>query len=218
MNKILNEKQIKTIKNFWRWFQDNEQTIYNAIALGINTKEIIFHLNRNLNYISKQINFIYYNDNKSIKIIFTVIGYKKLFPKLIAMEENAPKLNQIIPIIFIKPITNKEKFLNKKDEYLSIFKQNLKISDLYIQLNNYNTTTKKINIILYHPYQESLKMKKAIMFAIMFVMGEIAFKKHISEVEFKYYNTIPNGLLPLIELDEYIAYLYSCMAYKRILI
>ena len=24
------------------------------------------------------------------------------------------------------------------------------------------------------------------------------------------------GLLQLIELDEYIAYLYSCMAYKRI--
>jgi hypothetical protein len=59
-------------------------------------------------------------------------------------------------------------------------------------------------------------MQNAILFIIMFVIGEIAFKKHLKEIEIKSTTIIPNGLLPLIELDEYIAYLYSSMAYKRI--
>jgi hypothetical protein len=50
----------------------------------------------------------------------------------------------------------------------------------------------------------------------MFAIGEIAFKKHLNEIEIKSTTIIPKGLLPLIELDEYIAYLYSSMAYKKI--
>jgi hypothetical protein len=39
MNNILNEKQIKTIQNFWRWVDDNQTTIFNAYVVGINTQE-----------------------------------------------------------------------------------------------------------------------------------------------------------------------------------
>ena len=216
MNKTLNQKQIKTIQNFWKWVEDNQTTIFNAYVLGINTQEVAMHFNRNLNYISKQIDCLIFYQDETLKLLFTAQGYRKLFPKLIALEENAPKLSRVTPIIFIKPITNKERYLKKEDGYLSIFKQELKISDLYLQLDNYNTTSKKIDITVFHPYKDSEKMQNAILFVIMFVIGEIAFKKHLNEIEIKSTTIIPNGLLPLIELDEYIAYLYSCMAYKRI--
>jgi hypothetical protein len=216
MDKTLNEKQIKTIQNFWRWVEDNQTTIFNAYVVGINTAEVAMHFNRNLNYISKQIDCLLFYQDETLKLLFTAQGYRKLFPKLIALEENAPKLSRVTAIIFIKPITNKEKYLKKEDGYLSIFKQELKISDLYLQLDNYNTTTKKIDITIFHPYKESEKMQNAILFIIMFVIGEIAFKKHLNEIEFKPYEQLPTGLLQLIELEEYIMYLYSCMAYKRV--
>lgn len=59
-------------------------------------------------------------------------------------------------------------------------------------------------------------MQNAILFVIIFVIGEIAFKKHIKNIEIKPITKNSNGLLQLIELEEYIAYLYSCMSYKRI--
>jgi hypothetical protein len=132
------------------------------------------------------------------------------------LDENAPKLSRVTPIIFMQPITNKERCLNKEDGFLSIFKQELKISDLYLQLDNYNTTTKKIDITVFHPYKDSEKMQNAILFIIMFVIGEIAFKKHLNEIEIKFTTIIPNGLLQLIELKKHITYLYSSMAYKRL--
>jgi hypothetical protein len=215
MNKTLNEKQIKTIQNFWRWVEDNQTTIFNAYVVGINTAEVAMHFNRNLNYISKQIDCLLFYQDETLKLLFTAQGYRKLFPKLIALEENAPKLSRVTPSIFIKPITNKEKYLKKEDGYLSIFKQELKISDLYLQLDNYNTTTKKIDITVFHPYKDSEKMQNAILFVVMFVIGEIAFKKHLRNIEIKPLINNSNGLLQLIEIDDYIKYLYTSMAYKR---
>jgi hypothetical protein len=215
MDKTLNEKQIKTIQNFWRWVEDNQTAIFNAYVVGINTAEVAIHFKRNLNYVSKQIDCLLFYQDETLKLLFTVQGYRKLFPKLIALEENAPKLSKVTPIIFIKPITNKERYLKKEDGYLSIFKQELKISDLYLQLDNYNTTTKKIDITIFHPYKESAKMQNAILFIVMYVIGEIAFKKHLKNIEIKPITNNSNGLLPLIELNEYITYLYSCMTYKR---
>lgn len=114
MNKILNQRQIKTIQNFWRSVDDNQTTIFNAYVLGINTQEVAMHFKRNLNYISKQIDCLIFYQDETLKLLFTAQGYRKLFPKLIALEENAPKLSRVIPIIFIKPITNKEKYLKKR--------------------------------------------------------------------------------------------------------
>ena len=57
MNKELNPRQIKTIQNFWTWFQDNEHTIYNAYKLEINKEEVLNHLERNLYYVSKRMEY-----------------------------------------------------------------------------------------------------------------------------------------------------------------
>jgi hypothetical protein len=56
---------MKQIKTFWNWFQDNEESINNAILLGINTKEVLYHLNRNYAYISKRIGFLIIGPSKN---------------------------------------------------------------------------------------------------------------------------------------------------------
>ena len=98
---------MKQISKFCCWFQDNEEAIKNALLLGINTKEVFYHLNRNYSYISKRIGFLIISPSKGqdkYTIIFTADGYRKLFPKIIALEEQAPQLQNFIPQAFIKPV------------------------------------------------------------------------------------------------------------------
>jgi len=108
MNKQLNPRQLKTIQNFWTWFQYNEQTIYYAVKLGINTDEVIKYFDQNLDYVSKRIEcFFLDNASESQKnqIIFSAYGYKKLFPKLIALGDTVPRLENFSVQTFIKPMT-----------------------------------------------------------------------------------------------------------------
>jgi hypothetical protein len=49
-------------------------------------------------------------------------------------------------------------------------------------------------------------------FIVMDVIGEIAYRKHIKKIEFTQKPTTPNGLLNLIELPDYIDYLYKINA------
>lgn len=207
---------MKQITNFWNWFQDNEEVIKNAFLLGIKTKEVFENLNRNYKYISKRIGFLIIGpgeeQEKSI-IIFTAAGYRKLFPKIIELEETAPKLQHFIPQAFIKPIQNFEKYRQGKDTPYTFENFKIQISQLQFALLDYNITTKQLKIKLYIPnynqiiYFEELTMELELI--VMVIIGEIAYRKHIKKIEFAQKPTTPNGLLNLIELPDYIDYLYK---------
>ena len=200
MNKTLNPRQIKTIQNFWNWFQDNEQAIYHAFKLDINKPEILFHFERNLSYVSKRIEFIAYevnNQENKLHITFSALGYKKLFPKVIALGENAPKLQYFEIQTFIKPYTAESQHL------LPIFITNLE-KEALIKLEDYNLVTKKVIITLYIPegYEKS-----DLDFLVYFILGEVNYKKHIKKIIYKPMPQKNSGLLALAELPEFIEYL-----------
>lgn len=200
MNKQLNHRQIKTIQNFWNWFQDNEQAIYHACKLEIDKEEVFFHIQRNLNYVSKRIEIIIYevpNQVNKLNIMISALGYKKLFPKVIALGDTAPKLEHFTIHTFIKPITS-----NNKHILPSII--SIAMQQVFIKLEDYNTVTKKVVLIIYVP--ESLE-KFNLSFLLYFTLGEVNFKKHIKEVHFKPLPRNTNGLLSLSELPEFIDYL-----------
>lgn len=207
---------MRKINTFWNWFQDNEEAIKNAVAQGINTKEVFHHLNRNFSYISKTIGFLIISPAKNqhkYTIIFTADGCQKRFPKIIALEDQAPQLQYFIPQAFIKPIQDKTHYLTGKDESYIFKKHKIKISQLYMALADYNTTTKQLKIILYIPAYDRFKdfeeIKKNLKYLVMLVIGEIAFKKYIKNIEFLELPEASYGLLSLIELSEYIDYLYK---------
>ncbi len=207
---------MKQITKFWTWFKDNEETIKNASLHDINTKEVFQHLNRNLHYISKRIEFLIIsssNDHDKHTIIFTANGYRKLFPKIIALEDQAPRLQHFIPQAFIKPIQDKTPYLSGYDEPYIFDKYEIKISQIYMALVDYNITTKQLKIKLYIPNYDRIKdfdeIENDLKYLVMEVIGEIAFRKHIKNIK---YNKLPkatNGLLSLIELPAYIDYLYK---------
>jgi hypothetical protein len=207
MNKQLNPRQIKTIQNFWTWFQQNEQAIYHAYKLGINSDEVIENLHRNLNYVSKRIViYIYMQNNHPNKfcVLFSAHGYRKLFPKIIALGENKPRLEYFTAQTFLKPLCaeNKNQFSDKLIEM---------IKSILIKLEDYNTASKKIILTLYLPKnisnEDKLYSKKYVKSLLRFTLGEIIFKKHIKEVYFKPLPRNTNGLLSLSELPEFIDYL-----------
>ena len=207
---------MKQITKFWHWFQDNEEAIKNALLLDINTKEVFHHLNRNYRYISKRIGFLIIspsNNQDKFTIIFTADGYRKLFPKIIALEDQAPQLQHFIAQAFIKPIQDKTLYQTGKDEPYIFKKYKIKISQLYMALVDYNITTKQLKINIYVPAYNSIKDHDEIdgdlKYLVMDVIGEIAFRKHIKYIEFLELPEATHGLLSLIELSEYIDYLYK---------
>jgi hypothetical protein len=207
---------MREINTFWNWFQDKEEAIKNAFILGINTKEIFHHLDRNYKYISKRIGYLIIGNSKKqdkYTIIFTAAGYRKLFPKIIALEDQAPQLKHFIPQAFIKPIQNTTPYKEGTDAAFIYDNYEIKISQLQMALIDYNSNAKQLKIKLYIPNYDKKKQHKELetdlKFIVMEVIGEIAFKKHIKYIEFAQLPASPNGLLSLIELPEYIAYLYK---------
>ena len=214
MNRQLNPRQIKTIQNFWNWFQDNEKTIYYAVKLGINTDEVIKYFDQNLDYVSKRIEcFFLDNASKSQKhqIIFSAYGYKKLFPKLIALGDAAPRLEHFSVQTFIKPLTP-ENYNQIPEVFHKIIQQSL------IKLDDYNISSKKVKITLYLPenfeFENEYQLFVSAELAIMFTLGEVNYKKHIADFEVKQITKKTNGLLQLSELPEFIEYL-SKINYSR---
>lgn len=207
---------MNSITNFWNWFQDNEEAIKNAFLLGINTEEVLANLYRNYKYISKRIGFLIIGpgqEQEKCTIIFTAAGYRKLFPKIIELENTAPKLEYFIPQAFIKPIKDLEKYRQGKDNPYTFENFKIQISQLQFALVDYNTTTKQLKIKLYIPNYNQIKhfeeLTMELEFIVMDVIGEIAYRKHIKKIEFAQKPTAPNGLLNLIELPDYIDYLYK---------
>lgn len=178
MNKQLNPRQLKTIQNFRTWFQDNEQAIYNACKLEINKDEVLFHLERSLNYVSKRIeHFItnhLQNENK-LKVFFTAHGYRRLFPKMRALEDKILSLKYFSIQVYITPLNTLE----------STIPYNLveAINNTQIKLEDYNTATKKIILTLYcHEKIMQLNIKKVerhVYLLLLYTLGEVKYKRHL---------------------------------------
>lgn len=207
MNKTLNHRQNKTIQNFWKWFQDNEQAIYYAFKLGIKSDEVLKNLQRNLDYISKRILMYCYeqksNPNKFC-LIFSAYGYRKLFPKIIALGDAAPQLTYFSPQTFIKPHT-----AENKNDFNDIILQSM--VQTLIKLEDYNITTKKIILTLYIPKNYSTENKAVIEHLgetlLCYTLGEVNCKRYIKDFNCKLIPENTNGLLSLAELPEFVDYL-----------
>lgn len=204
------------ISKFWNWFKDNEETIKNALLLGINKEEVFQHFDRNYSYISKRIGYLIISPTKlqnKYTIIFSADGYRKLFDKIIALEDQAPQLKYFIPQAFIKPIHDKNPYQTCNDKPHNFNKYKIKISQLFVALSDYNITTKQLKINLYVPEFDRIKdcdeIENNLKYLIMVVVGEIAFKKHIKKIEFHNLPEATKELLSLIELPECIDYLYK---------
>jgi hypothetical protein len=207
---------MKQITTFWNYFQKNEQAILNALLLGINTDEVLTQISRKLDTISKRIDFVIkapITVNDKFIIIFTCYGYRKLFPKVVSIENQAPTLKYFTAQAFIKPLEEITKYNDGTDEPCICKNYQIKISEIQIALLDYNIESKHLKINIYLPHYNKLKqfddLKSNIDWIIMQIIGEIAFRKHIQQIKIYQLPFEVNGLLSLVELPYFIDYLYK---------
>jgi hypothetical protein len=213
---------MKQITIFWNYFKKNEQEIINAFFLGINGDEIYSQFIKKFNNISKRISFEITkpcNNLDKCRIIFTAYGYRKLFPKIRAIENQAPPLKYFTVQAFIKPFENTEEYKNGSDKPVCFENYEIKISEIQIALLDYNIATKQLKINLYLPHFNEIKqyddLKLNIDWILMQIIGEIAFRKHIKQIQLNQLPLEPKGLLCIIELPEFIDYLYKINSRKK---
>jgi len=220
--KPITENTKKKITTFWNYFKKNEQEIFNAFVLGINKQDVITQTVKKLESVSRRIDFIIEpprSFDDKYKIVFTGYGYRKLFPKMIALENQAPKLKHYIAQAFIKPLDDTTSYREGTDEPCICKNFEIKISELQLALLDYDIANKKIKIDLYLPNYNELKhfedLKDNINWIVMQVIGEIAFRKHIKEIQLHQMPLEPVGLLPLVELSDFIDYLYQINSRRK---
>lgn len=220
--KPITENSKKRNTSFWNYFRNNEQEIVNAILLGINTEEVLSQITKKLDYVSRRIGYeIKFPKTSSDKfiIIFTGNGYRKLFSKIIALENQAQALKHFTARAFIKPLEDTSEYKNGTDEPCNCGNYEIKISELEMALLDYNIATKQIKINLYLPYYNELKhfedLKHNIDWIVMQIIGEIAFRKHIKQIHLQHMPLEPIGLLSIIELPDFITYLYQINSRKK---
>lgn len=213
---------MKQIKTFWNWFQNNEEAVKNALLLGINTEEVLIQLEKKFKSISKKIGFLIddsISNQDKYTIIFTAAGYRKLFPKLIALEKQAPSLKYFTPQAFIKPFTDTTPYKDGTDLPCIYKTCEIKISELQLALLDYDSDTKQLKILVYLPnYYDIIDnedLEANIDFIIMQIIGEIAFRKHIKQILLAPLLQSSSGLLGLIELPDFIDYLYKINSRKK---
>jgi hypothetical protein len=137
-------------------------------------------------------------------VLFSAHGYRKLFPKIIALGEIKTRLEYFTVHTFLKPLCadNKNQFSDKLIEM---------IKSILIKLEDYNIASKKVIITLYYPEgltkEDKTNSKLYIKTLLRFTLGEVNYKKHIKEVYYKPLPKVTNGLLSLSELPEFIDYL-----------
>lgn len=213
---------MKQIDKFWKWFQDNEQALKNAFLLGINEEEVYHHLVRNLDYVSKRIGYVVKtpkDHEKKCLIIFTSEGYRKLFPKLVALEEQAPALKYFKPQAFIKPLENIQEIKEATERNIRSNNRENKIIQLQFSLLDFNIATKQLKITIYVPNNIEMGSKDEqygnMKYVLMEIIGEINYRKHIKYFEIIATAKNPVGLLDLLDLKEYIDYLYKINSRKK---
>lgn len=220
--KPITENNKKKITSFWNFFLNNEQEIVNAFLLGIKKDEVIAQILKKLDIVSKRIGFVIKRPrefNDKFTIIFTGNGFRKLFSKIIALKYQAPDLDHFTAQAFIKPLEDVTKYINGTDEPCVYKNYEIKISELQMALLDYNIATKQIKIDLYLPDYNELKqyedLESTIEYLVMQIIGEIAFRKHIREINLHQMPLEPIGLLSLLELPDFIDYLYKINSRKK---
>jgi len=220
--KPITENTKKKITTFWNWFQKNEQEIYYAFHLNIKKKEVIAQMLKKLEYVSKSIGFVIKHSiefEDKYLIIFTGNGLRRLFAKMIALENQAPTLEHFSAQAFIKPLEDTTMYKDGNDDPCPCKNFEIKISEIQMALADYNIATKKLKIDLYLPDYDELKenedLESTIDYIVTQIIGEIAFHKHMREINLHQMPLEPIGLLPLIELPDFIAYLYKINSRKK---
>ena len=210
--KTVSPSAILKIDAFWKWFSKNRVQIEMAIRQRENKLQILTNLDKRISNISKYVSFLLKgpnaDDTKIFIIIFTVGGQLKKVRWAKAFENSAPSFPNWKIQALIQPCENLEVIKSGNDNPIIYQDFELKISEMYFNLKDYDIYKKNINIVMYlqnYKYHyENEYLEEIVHIALEELLGEIAFRNSISNIEIAQIPNKKENLLPLYELPQYI--------------
>jgi hypothetical protein len=179
---------MKTITNFWNYFQQN-----NFVFLLLNEipkEELKLHFEKLINTLhqyNKNLDLIIKNKSKNAELIITANGNPYLFKEVELLVHHAPVVERWKITAFLQPETNLTKYENGTDKPLEYYGISLRISEMYfIPLENPNKPTDlgiKVFIKNYIVHKDNPKLREAVYVHIEHLIGEKSFANDIAFIE-----------------------------------
>ena len=215
-------RALQQIDRFWKWFAAHEEALLNALRLGLDSEAVLYHFDQHLSGVSKRILClirISTDGATKSRIIFSAEGYRKLFPKILALELRAPRLVHFTVQAFIKPMDDKTDVYEGTDAPYEFDGYSLQISQLYVSLLDYDLSRKQLQVKIHIPEYEQLAYHDDLAFNLHFIVmeliGEIAYRKHVKRIVIGGMPSSDNGLVKLIALSDLIDGLYLGTPWKK---
>jgi hypothetical protein len=200
---------MKTITNFWNYFQQN-----NFVFLLLNEilkDELKTHfdkLHEILHQYNKDLDLIIKNKKTNAELIITANGNPYLFKEVELLIHHAPVVERWKITAFLQPEANLTKYENGTDKPLEYYGITLRISEIYfIPLENPNKPTDlgiKVLLKNYIVLKDNPRLREAVYVHIEHLIGEKAFANHIAFIEIGQLEGDDENQIELYNLKSYI--------------
>lgn len=179
---------MKTITNFWNYFQQN-----NFVFLLLNEipkEELKTHFDKLIEILhqyNKDLDLIIKNSTNDAEIIITANGNPYLFKEVKLLVHHAPVIEHWKITAFLQPETNLTKYENGTDKPLEFYGITLRISEIYfipLEIPN-KPTDLGIKILLknYIVHKDNPRLREVVYVHIEHLIGEKAFANDLSFIE-----------------------------------
>jgi len=200
---------MKTITNFWNYFQQNNFVFLLLAEIPKNELKIHFDkLIEILHQYNKDLDLIIKNKTIGAELIITSNGNPYLFKEVGLLVHHAPVVERWKITAFLQPETNLTKYENGNDKPLDYFGITLRISDMYfIPLENPNKPTDlgiRVLIKNYIVHKDNPRLREAVYVHIEHLIGEKAFANDIAFIEIRQLEGNQKNTIALCYLHSYI--------------
>ncbi|MFY8181942.1 MAG: hypothetical protein ACOVLG_09200 [Flavobacterium sp.] len=200
---------MKTITNFWNYFQQNNFVF--LLLNEISKEELKTHFDKLIEILhqyNKDLDLIIKNKAKGGELIITANGNPYLFKEVELLVHHAPAVERWKITAFLQPEINLTNYENGIDKPLEYYGITLRISEMYfIPLENPNKPTDlgiKVLLKNYIVHKDNPKLREAVYVHIEYLIGEKAFANDIAFIEIGQLERANQVLIHLFKLQNYI--------------
>jgi hypothetical protein len=202
---------MKTITNFWNYFQQNNFVFLLLTEIPKDELKIYFDkLIEILHQYNKDLDLIIKNKKNGVELIITANGNPYLFKEVELLVHHASVVERWKITAFLQPEMNIEKYENGTDKPLEYYGITLRISEMYfIPLENPNKPIDlgiKVLLKNYIVHKDNPRLREAVYVHIEHLIGEKAFANDIAFIEIGQLEGDNKNQIELYNLKSYIDY------------
>jgi hypothetical protein len=207
--RLKKRNNMKTITNFWKYFQQNNFVF--LLLNEISKDELKIHFDKLIEILhqyNKDLDLIIKNKKSGAELVITANGNPYLFKEVELLVHHALVVERWKITAFLQPETNLTKYENGTDKPLEYYGITSRISEMYfIPLENPNKPTDlgiKVLLKNFIIHKENPRLREAVYVLIEHLIGEKAFANDIAFIEIGQLEGADENQIELYYLKSYI--------------